>query len=109
LVDRDLAEQLVSQARAEGVGLVGPGGLLADLTKRGARGGLEAEMTEHLGYEKHAVEGRNGAKQPQGDRAKTVITEVGPVELGVPRDRDGSFEPVLCASGNAVSAGWTPW
>jgi transposase-like protein len=75
--------------------LVGPGGLLAGLTKRVLEAGLEAEMTEHLGYEKHAVEGRNGSNSRNGTRTKTVITEVGPVELDVPRDRVGSFEPVI--------------
>jgi transposase-like protein len=95
VVDRDLAEQLVTQARADGVSLVGPGGLLADLTKRVLEAGLEVEMSEHLGCEKHAVEGRNGANSRNGTRAKTVITDVGPVELDVPGDCDGSFEPVL--------------
>jgi transposase-like protein len=90
---RELAEQLVEEARATGVSLVGPGGLLADITRRVLETGLEVEMSEHLGYEKHAVEGRDGANSRNGTRAKTVITEVGPVELAVPRDRDGTFEP----------------
>ena len=50
---QELAEQLVEQARADGVSLVGPGGLLADLTKRVLETGLEVEMSEHLGYDKH--------------------------------------------------------
>ena len=91
--DRSLAEQLVDQARADGVDLVGPGGLLSDLTKQVLETGLEVEMEEHLGYPKHAVEGRNHGNSRNGSRAKTVITEVGPVDLDVPRDRDGSFEP----------------
>jgi transposase-like protein len=91
--DRSLAEQLVEQARADGRNLVGPGGLLADLTKQVLETGLEVEMDEHLGYAKHAVEGRNGGNSRNGTRSKTVITEIGPVELDVPRDRDGSFDP----------------
>lgn len=91
--ERSVAEQLVDQARAEGVDLVGPGGLLSNLTKQVLETGLEVEMEEHLGYEKHAVEGRNGENSRNGTRSKTVITEVGPVDLDVPRDRDGSFEP----------------
>jgi transposase-like protein len=94
-VDRAFAEQLVERARAEGVDFVGPGGLLGDLTKRVLEAGLEAEMTEHLGYERHAVEGRNGDNSRNGTRSKTVITDVGPVEIDVPRDREGSFEPKL--------------
>ncbi len=91
--DRSIAEQLVDQARADGVDLVGPGGLLSNLTKQVLETGLEVEMEEHLGYEKYAAEGRNGENSRNGTRSKTVITEVGPVEIDVPRDRDGSFEP----------------
>jgi len=91
--EKSVAELLVEQARADGVDLVGPGGLLAGLTKQVLETGLEIEMEEHLGYEKHAAEGRNGDNSRNGTRSKTVITEVGPVELEVPRDRDSSFEP----------------
>ena len=93
--DRDqvIAEELVARARAEGVDLVGPGGLLGELTKRILETGLEVEMDEHLGYSKHDPAGRNGGNSRNGTRSKTVITEVGPVEVEVPRDRDGSFEP----------------
>jgi transposase-like protein len=90
---RELAEQLVEEARVTGVSLVGPGGLLADITKRVLETGLEVEMTEHLGYEKHAVEGRDGGNSRNGTRTKTVLTDIGPVDVAVPRDRDGTFEP----------------
>jgi putative transposase len=91
--ERSVAEQLVDQARADGVDLVGPGGLLSKLTKQVLETGLEVEMEEHLGYEKHAFEGRDRGNSWNGTRSKTLITEVGPVDLEVPRDRDGSFEP----------------
>jgi len=91
--DRSMAEQLVDQARADGRDLVGPDGLLADLTKQVLETGLEVEMEEHLGYPKHASEGRNHGNSRNGTRSKQVITDVGPVEVEVPRDRDGSFEP----------------
>jgi putative transposase len=91
--DRSLTEQLIEQARADGKNLVGPGGLLSDLTKQVLETGLEVEMDEHLGYAKHAAEGRNGGNSRSGTRSKTVITEIGPLELDVPRDRDGSFDP----------------
>lgn len=52
-------------------------------------------MDAHLGYVKHDPEGRNGANSRNGTRSKTVITEVGPVEVDVPRDRDGTFEPQI--------------
>jgi putative transposase len=97
--DRSLAEQLVDQAKADGRSLVGPGGLLADLTKQVLETGLEVEMEEHVGYAKHAAEGRNHGNSRNGTRSKTVITEIGPVELDVPRDRDGSFEPLTVRKG----------
>jgi putative transposase len=57
--------------------------------------GLEIEMTEHLGYEKHAVEDRDGGNSRNDTLAKTVLTEIGPVNIEVPRDRQGAFEPQL--------------
>jgi putative transposase len=95
IADEELAQQLVDRARAEGVKLTGPGGLLGDLTKRVLEAGLEGEMDGHLGYAKHASAGRDGGNSRNGTRTKTVITDVGPVDIEVPRDRDGSFEPVI--------------
>ncbi len=92
---RALACELFERARTEGVSLVGPGGLLAELTKSVLEAGLEAEMTEHLGYEPHDPAGHHSGNSRNGTRTKTVLTEIGPVELEVPRDRAGSFEPVL--------------
>ncbi|MQB02412.1 MAG: IS256 family transposase, partial [Actinobacteria bacterium] len=74
---------------------MGPDGVLTGLTKRVLETGLEAELTEHLGYEAHAPEGRDRGNWCNGTRSKTVLTEIGPVPLDVPRDRDGSFEPQL--------------
>ena len=91
--DEQVAQDLLARARREGVSLVGPGGLLAGLTKTVLETALEAELTDHLGYEKHDPAGRNGENSRNGTRAKRVITEVGPVEVDVPRDREGSFEP----------------
>ena len=92
---QQLAQQLIETARAEGVELVGPGGLLAGLTKTVLETALEAEMSEHLGYEAHDSVGRDGGNSCNGTRTKTVLTEIGPVEIEVPRDRDASFEPVI--------------
>ena len=75
---QQLAQELVEQARAEGVGLVGQGGLLTRLTKSVLETALEAEMTEHLGYDKHDPMGRNGGNSRNGTRTKTVVTEIGP-------------------------------
>ncbi len=69
--NRSLAEQLVDQARADGRNLVGPGGLPADLVEQVLETGLEGEMEDHVGYEKQAVEGRNGGNSRNGTRSKT--------------------------------------
>jgi putative transposase len=92
-----LAQELVERARSEGAALVGPGGLLSGLTKTVLETALEAELDEHLGYPKHAVAGNNSGNSRNGTRAKTVLTDVGPVEIEVPRDREGSFEPQIVA------------
>jgi transposase-like protein len=92
-VDPSIAEKLIAQAQADGVDLVGPGGLLGQLTKQVLETGLEVEMDDHLGYAKHDSVGRDKGNSRNGTRSKTVTTEVGPVELDVPRDREGTFEP----------------
>ena len=87
-------EGLVRRAREQGVALTGPSGLLKALTKTVIEAALEEEMADHLGYDKHASEGRNSGNSRNGTRAKTVVTDnCGPVEIDVPRDRDASFTP----------------
>src|ERR1700722_20865248 len=93
----ELARQLAERARTEGLSLTGPGGLLGRLTKVVLEGALEGEMDAHLGYAKHDPAGRDGGNSRNGHRAKTVLTETGPVEIDVPRDRDASFAPVIVA------------
>jgi putative transposase len=70
-----LAQELVGRARSEGVELVGPGGLLTGLTKTVLETALEAEMEDHLGYAKHAAEGRDKGNSRNGTRSKSVLTE----------------------------------
>ncbi len=94
-VDDQLIDELVSRAQAEGLQLTGEGGLLQQLTKRLLESALEGEITDHLGYDKHDPAGKNGGNSRNGTRSKTVLTDVGPVEIVVPRDRDGSFEPKI--------------
>jgi transposase-like protein len=75
--------------------LVGPDGLLNRLTKNVLETALEAEMDEHLGYEKHDVSGRGSGNSRNGTRTKTVLTEIGPVEIDVPRDTGSTFDPQI--------------
>ncbi len=95
VLDDEFVARLAGQARAQGVSLVGAGGLLQQLTKRVLEAALEGEMDSHLGSGKHERAGRMSGNARNGRRAKTVVTEAGPVELDVPRDRDGSFEPQI--------------
>lgn len=71
-------------------------GFFQTLFKQGIEAMLQAEIDEHLGYEKHSVEGYNSGNSRNGSSAKTVKTEsVGDLSLRIPRDRNGSFEPGL--------------
>jgi len=91
----DLADELMARAQADGVSLVGPGGLLADLTKRVLEAMLEGELTDHVGYAPYDRAGHGSGNSRNGTRSKTVLTEIGPIDLDVPRDRAGTFEPVV--------------
>ena len=92
---RRLAEQLLAQAKEQGVDLVGPNGLLNQLTKNVLETALDAEMAEHLGYDKHDPAGRGSGNSRNGVRTKTVLTEIGPVDIDVPRDVNSSFDPQI--------------
>ncbi|WP_433304468.1 IS256 family transposase [Actinoplanes sp. CA-030573] len=94
-VDAELVGRLVEQARAAGLQLTGEGGLLQQLTKRVVEAALDGELADHLGYDKGDPAGNNGQNSRNGSRGKTVLTEVGPIDIKVPRDRDGSFEPQI--------------
>jgi len=90
-----LAEGLVAAARAQGVQLTGPGGLLTGLTKKVLETALQVEMADHLGYEPHDPSGNGSGNSRNGMTTKTVRTEIGDVRIEVPRDRAGTFEPVV--------------
>lgn len=91
---REWAEELVARARADGVELTGEGGLLTDMVRQVLQTGLEVELADHLGYEPYDPAGRGTGNSRNGAYPKTVMTEIGDVELRVPRDRNGTFEPV---------------
>jgi putative transposase len=91
----DVVEKLLVQAGEQGKSLVGPGGLLTQLTQRVLQAALEAEMADHLGYELGDPVGNGSGNSRNGHGRKTVITDVGPVPISVPRDRNGTFEPQL--------------
>lgn len=93
--ERVLAEQLVAKAREDGLDLVGPDGFLTKVTKTVLEAALQAEMTEHLGYEAGDPAGWGSGNSRNGTTPKTVQTDVGPVLIDVPRDRAGEFEPII--------------
>lgn len=99
------AERLVEQAKATGVSLTGEGGLLTDLVRQVLKGALETELTDHLGYERHSVEGRGSGNSRNGHYPKTVRTEIGDVDLKVPRDRNGTFAPAAVPVGQRRLSG----
>ena len=99
VVDEALAEQLVARAESEGVELLGQDGLLSQVTKAVLERALAEELTEHLGYDKHDPTGRGSGNSRNGTTPKTLLTEIGAVDLEVPRDRAGSFEPKIVAKG----------
>ncbi len=87
---------LVRKAREQGVAVTGPGGLSKALTNTVIETALEEEMTDYLGYGKHAAVGRDRGNSLNRTRSKTVVTDdCGQVEIEVSRDREGSFEPQL--------------
>lgn len=94
-LDQQLVGQLVDRARSQGLRLTGEGGLLAQLTKTVIESAAEGEMDAHLGYGKHDPAGRDGGNSRNGARTKSVLTDIGPVEVAIPRDRDGTFEPQI--------------
>ncbi|MEV0668112.1 transposase [Spirillospora sp. NPDC050365] len=92
-----LPDELLAQSRdqAGGLRLTGEGSMLGDLVKAVLERALEAELTAHLTYDKHHTDGCGTGNSRNGKIAKTVQTGVGSVRLAVPRDRAGTFEPVL--------------
>lgn len=97
LLDGDVVARLTKEAQKAGIPLSGEGGLLKQLTKMVLETALRGEMDAHLGYGKHEPAGRNGGNSRNGTRSKTVVTDIGPVQVEVPRDRDASFTPRMVA------------
>jgi putative transposase len=91
------AAAMVADAKARGLELTGPDGLLKLFTKNVLEAALNEEMTEHLGHDKNRAEsGRESANVRNGIRAKTVVSDAaGDVRIDVPRDREGTFEPQI--------------
>jgi putative transposase len=96
----DKADKLIRELLADYKGpedLIGTNGLMKQLTKRLIEGAMSAEMTQHLGYDKHGIAGEGTSNVRNGTSPKTVKGDFGQVQIDVPRDREGSFEPKIVA------------
>ena len=95
VIDDDTVERLMAQVDAEGLELLGPDGVLTELTSRIMNRALEVEMTDHLGYERGDVAGWGSGNVRNGSYPKRILTDAGGIPIEVPRDRNGTFEPQL--------------
>lgn len=104
---KEIADQLKASGALDeifakidaGEALTGEQGLIGGMLKAALERGLEAELTEHVGYERGAVEASLHENSRNGMSPKTVATEIGDVELAIPRDRNGTFTPMLVPKG----------
>ena len=92
----ELIEELLKLTKNPG-DLFGADGLFHRLKAALMERMLDAELTEHLGFDRNAAEGRGKGNSRNGHTTKTVLTESGPVDVRIPRDRAGTFEPKLVA------------
>jgi putative transposase len=99
LVQAGLLDEVMARVGDGGVQLTGDGGFLPELVKRVLEAGLAAELTDHLGYEKHDRAGHGSGNSRNGSTSKRLGTEVGDIDLATPRDRNGSFDPRLVPKG----------
>jgi putative transposase len=99
LLSDEVIDGLLAEVGPEGVRLTGNGGFLPQLVKAVLERGLSVELTDHLGYDRGDAAGRVVPNSRNGSTPKTLVTEVGPVPVEVPRDRAGSFTPALVPKG----------
>ena len=104
-MDKELIDKLLGDYQKP-EDLIGENGLLKQLTRAIVERALQAELTTHLGYEKHFPEGHNSGNTRNGVSTKQLKGDFGEVEIEVPRDRQASFEPKLVAKGQTRFAGF---
>jgi putative transposase len=105
LIEAGLLDQLMERVDGDGLQLTGAGGFLPEMIKAVLERGLQAELSDHLGYEKGDPAGRGSPNSRNGSTPKTLATEVGQVPLAVPRDRSSTFEPRLVPKGQRRAGG----
>jgi transposase-like protein len=107
LVDDRLLDALLERSKdaAGGLRLTGEGSMLGELVAAVLERALQAELTAHLGYDRHDPAGHGSGNSRNGTKDKTVQTGIGPVTVAAPRDRAGTFEPVLLPKRSGRIAG----
>jgi putative transposase len=105
LVDGPWLDAMLAQVDKSGLQLTGEGGFLPALIRAVLERGLAVELSDHLGYEKGDPAGRGASNARNGSTPKTLVTEVGEVDLATPRDRESSFDPRLVPKGSRRLAG----
>lgn len=101
LVSEEVLDSLMERVHAEGADLLGPDGLLSQVTKAVLERALSEELSDHLGYERGDAAGIGSGNSRNGFTPKRLHTEAGTVDLDVPRDREGSFEPKIVPKGTS--------
>src|ERR1700751_1047920 len=104
-IDKKLIDQLLTDYKKP-EDIIGENGLLKQLTKAILERALEAEMTDHLGYEKHEPAGHRRGNTRNGKSQKTLTGEFGELELETPRDRKATFDPKIVAKGQTRWTGF---
>ena len=99
MVQAGMLDDLMNQVDSGDLQLTGDGGFLPELVRRVLEAGLQAELTDHLGYERHDRAGHGSGNSRNGSTPKRLGSEIGDLELATPRDRLGSFEPRLVPKG----------
>jgi len=97
-IKTEILDELLKDCKTQS-DIFGEGGVFKELVKSLSERVLEAELTNHLGYDKHAVEGRNSGNSRNGTSVKTIKGEFGETEIAIPRDRSGSFAPQFIPKG----------
>src|SRR3954466_10723067 len=105
-IDPKLIDKLLAEHGHRPQDIAGENGLLKQLTKALLERAMQAEMTDHLGYEKHDPAGNNSGNSRNGATTKTLKGDFGEMPLATPRDRNGSYEPKIIAKGQTRFTGF---
>jgi putative transposase len=104
----ELLDELMSKVASGQVSLTGEGGFIPAMIKAVLERGLQAELSDHLGYERGEAAGRGSGNSRNGATSKTMRSEIGPIPLATPRDRNGTFEPRLVPKGERTLGNGLP-